>query len=70
MRKKYNLGKKSDMRRFQRDLEKAANDIVSDATSKMSIDIQCPNCGSNIKAKSGNQKCPICSSNIELKFNF
>lgn len=69
MSKKYNLGKKSDMRRFQRDFEKSANKIFSDAVSKMSVDIQCPKCGTNFKARNGNQMCPNCSSNIGLKIS-
>lgn len=69
MPKKYNIGKKSDMRKFERDIKKKAYDIVDDSVKKMEIDIKCPHCGRNIKAKSGNNVCPHCKSNVELNIN-
>ncbi len=63
MSKKYNLGKKSDMRKLQRDLEKQAKKTVEQATRQLNI--QCPSCGRKLKVTKGINTCPSCKSKVE-----
>lgn len=70
MSRKYNLGKKSDMRRFERDLK---NQILSAAKQEMrkgSYDIACPHCNTKISANVGRNTCPHCGNTVDLTLNF
>jgi len=70
MSKKYNIGKKSDMRKLNRDLKNQADEIVKDAAKTMKVDIECPHCKEDIKVKSGKNACPHCDRNIELDVSY
>ncbi len=69
MAKKYNLGKKSDMRKFQRDLEKSALDQAKQAFSSMQYQIECPGCKAKLNVSTGAQLCPSCGSEINFNLN-
>lgn len=45
MTKKYKIGSKSDMRRFERDLQKSLERSVASQVNNLSIDVKCPKCG-------------------------
>ncbi len=70
MAKKYNLGSKSDMRKFQRDLEKAVNKSVVDSVRSKGITIECPNCKKQLTARTGQNVCPYCGKSIQLNVDF
>lgn len=67
MSKKYRIDKKSDMRKFQRDLKKS---IVNEAKKKfMSTGkIKCPGCKMTINLSSGIKTCPNCGNGIDVHF--
>ena len=67
MTKPYDLSKKSDMRKFERDLKKAVTDIAIDAVeSGFKFDIQCPHCNRPVSVPAGPSVCPLCGGEIEL----
>lgn len=66
MAKKYKIGSKSDMRRFERDLQKSLERSVASQVNNLSIDVKCPKCGHTFKASSGSNVCPHCKSEITL----
>ena len=70
--KKYNLGSKSDMRRFMRDFEKDIKTGIRKDLLKETFDINCPNCNRNIKVRKGRNVCPYCREeinfNLDVKF--
>lgn len=70
MAKKYNLGSKSDMRKFERDLEKSMIDIAKDYAKKGNFDIECPDCGEKISVPVGESQCPKCGKIINLCFEY
>lgn len=72
MSKKYNLGKKSDMRKFQKDLEKEMYNLAKDSLSDESFEINCPHCNESIKVHEGLNTCDFCQNqiNIDLKCDF
>ena len=66
---KYDISKKSDMRKFSRDLEKQILDNVEKEIKKTGIEIECPNCKKKFKAKGGKNTCPHCKKVIDLDIN-
>lgn len=66
MAKKYNLGSSSDMKRFQRDITNAAENMVRKAANDMEIEVECPNCHTRISAHSGMNFCPVCRQQIDV----
>ena len=70
MAKKYNLGSKSDMRRFQRDLEKTVMKKATSTLMKKRCDIPCPHCQSQVTVPVGKSSCPICHQPIDFQLNF
>ena len=72
MGKSYDLGKKSDMRRFQRDLEKVVKETALQGIQTMTFDYTCPSCGREIQVKVGKNVCPYCLQSlvVENKINF
>ncbi|WP_088033544.1 hypothetical protein [Evansella clarkii] len=66
MARKYNIGKKSDMRRFTKDLEKSITNQFEKAVHTSKFDYKCPNCNRNIKISSGMNTCPYCSQTIQF----
>lgn len=71
--KNYNLGSSADMRRLQKDLEKAVNEkaqkIAQQKAVTMLHEIKCPHCGSHLKVRMGKSTCPICHGSINLEVN-
>lgn len=72
MSKKYDMRKKSDMRRFQKDLEKHMYDLAKESLSNESFEINCPSCNQPIKVHEGINTCDFCNKEIDvdLDFNF
>lgn len=66
MSKSYNLGKKSDMKRFEKDLIKGVEKVASDAIRQNGIDIDCPFCHHSFTAQVGPNTCPHCHNQIDL----
>ena len=69
MSMKYDISKKSDMRKFRNDLEKQILDNVEKEIKKSGIEIECPNCNKKFKAKDGKTTCPHCKKVIDLDIN-
>lgn len=72
MSKNYNLSKKSDMRRFQKDFKQHMYDLAKESLSNESFEINCPNCNQSIEVHEGINTCDFCSKEIDvdLEFNF
>lgn len=70
MSKKYNLNSKSDMRKFQRDLEKTVMHKAKSAIMKKQFDVTCPHCQSKVNIPAGKSLCPSCRKQIDFKINF
>ena len=70
MSKKYDLGKNSDMRRFEKDLKKQAVDMARESAKKQSFDTECPNCGKSINVNVGKNVCPHCGETVNVEINF
>ena len=68
MPKKYDITKKSDMRRLERDLKKTVQKAVDDAYKSALDDLVCPNCGRTFRAHVGHETCPLCGTEFDLKF--
>lgn len=66
MARKYNLGSKSDMRRFERDLKKSVIEQAKDSITNSTHEIKCPNCGNTLNARIGSNTCPHCHKSIDL----
>lgn len=66
MVKTYDLLSKSDMRKFQKDLEKAVIHEAKSAVSKMEHKILCPHCGSEITVRAGKNICSHCHNEVEV----
>lgn len=65
MAKKYDLTKKSDMRRLSRDLEKSVRDFAKETVT--AFDIKCEGCGAPMTVKAGVNTCPSCGKTTEVK---
>ena len=72
MGKNYNLGNKSDMRRFERDLSKSVQNMAVNAVHSRAITVACPHCKRKFSAHSGTNTCPFCRQpvNLQLDINF
>lgn len=68
MSKKYDLSKKSDMRRFEKDLEKEVMDVAKESISKSGLDIECPHCGKPIHVQLGDNICEHCGNQVVVGF--
>ena len=69
MGKKYNIGSKSDMRRFERDLNKQVKSMAADAIQSQSYNVTCPHCSSSFRAHAGKNVCPACRNTVDLSLN-
>lgn len=69
MPKKYNLNSKSDMRKFQKDLENSILDSARKSVSLGRYDINCPHCKMLFSAKKGMNVCPHCRKTVDLKLD-
>ena len=66
MSKTYDLSKKSDLNRFEKDLEKAIIDKANETIlNGHEFDFECPNCHNQIKIHVGNNVCPFCKFEIK-----
>lgn len=70
MAKKYNMSKKSDMRKFSKDLEKSTNKIIEKTAKTMKVDVACPHCEKNIQVTSGKNTCPNCKKIVNLNVDY
>lgn len=70
MGKTYDLLSKSDMRRLERDLEKDIKRIAKESIMDQGIDIECPNCGYPMHARSGVNACPKCLKTTDVNFDW
>ena len=68
MSKKYDLSKKSDMRRFEKDLEKEVMDVAKKSISESGLDIECPHCGKTIRVQLGDNICEHCGNQVVVGF--
>lgn len=69
MARKYDITKKSGMRRFERDLRK---DIVKQTESilrKKPVQVECPHCHQPIKIHAGSNVCPFCKQLVRLNLD-
>lgn len=80
MSKKHNIGKRSDMQRFHRDMMKKIDGIAEEKAKSIYVEYtpdielnenvflrskaECPNCYSKIPAMMGYSICPICKGTI------
>ena len=69
MAKMYNLSSKSSMKKFTKDLEKAAYNSVTSQALQMTVDEKCPSCNNQIKVNNGHNICPCCGEEINVKFD-
>lgn len=65
MKKKYDITKKSDMRRFARDLEQEILNRAEEAINDQ-MGNACPNCGSHLRLHFGTNVCPECGAVVEF----
>lgn len=69
MRKKYDLGSKSDMRRFARDLGETAMNIAREKVAREGIEVDCPHCHAKINVLPGPNVCPVCGGQINVELS-
>lgn len=69
MSKEYNLGSKSDMRRFERDLNKSVQNVAVNALQSRAITVTCPRCKRKFSAHSGTNTCPFCRQTVDLQLD-
>lgn len=69
MAKKYNLGNKSDMRKFSKDLENTVIDKAKRIAVNSVFDILCPHCNNSISAPAGKSLCTYWGKEINVKLN-
>jgi len=67
MSKGLDLSKRSDMRKFMKQLESVPDDVFMNVMQTHGIDTPCPLCGATIKATFGKVICPFCGG--EITFN-
>ena len=67
--KNYNLGSSSDMRRFQRDLEKEIMGKTKQTIMGRKYDVTCPHCHSKVNVLPGKSRCPRCGNEIDLQLD-
>ena len=66
MPKNYDISKKSDMRRFQRDLDRVIREAAEKKLREIPFDAKCPHCGKAIQVSEGLVICPFCHSPINV----
>lgn len=63
--KKLDLSSKSDMKRFAKELEKAAVQEVEKQIRRKGIEVECPNCHAKVTVKH-DEACPSCGTLIRF----
>lgn len=69
MSKSYDLGNKSDMRRFERDLKKSVMNMAREKVAREGIEVDCPHCHAKINVQSGPNVCPVCGGQINVELD-
>lgn len=69
MTKRYNLAKKSDVRRLSRDIERSMRRELRREIPKTGIDRPCPECGATMRMVAGTNTCPHCGKTVEVTFD-
>lgn len=64
MAKKYNLGNKSDMKRFEQDIMNKVHSIAEDTVMSNGCEIECPHCHKKVSVPNGFSYCPKCHGAI------
>lgn len=67
--KRYNISKKSDLKRFERDINAKVKDIAKQKALSMPYTVKCENCGNDISVHAGSNVCPFCRKAVNLKVN-
>ena len=70
MARTYDLFKKSDMNRLQRDLMSDIKGSVRKQAMSMKYDTTCPHCNRSIAVAAGGNICPFCRNGIDLNIKF
>lgn len=66
MSKTYDLSNKSDMKKFEKDLDAKVLDIATESIKNgTEIEYECPNCHKQISIHVGKNVCPYCNLEIE-----
>lgn len=69
MGKTYNIGSKSDMHKFERDIMASVKKQAANSLYSQSYEIKCSNCGKSFSAYPGSNVCPYCRNSVELELN-
>lgn len=69
MKKTYNLGNPSDMRKYAKDLEATVMELAHKEIMSRKYDVICPNCKKEVSVKPGKSACPICREEIDLQLD-
>lgn len=69
MTKRYNLAKKSDVRRLSRDIERSMRRELRREIPKTGIYRPCPKCGATMRMVAGTNTCPHCGKTVEVTFD-
>lgn len=69
MARKYDISKRSDVRRLARDIERSMRRDLRRDIPKMGIERPCPGCGSTMRMVEGENRCPHCGKTIEVSFD-
>ena len=70
MAKSYDLGKKSDMKRFARNLEREIRGIAEKKIEQVGLEIECPGCGTPMSVTPGLNTCPSCGETRGIAFDW
>lgn len=70
MSKHYNISKKSDMRRFTRDIERDIYKAAENAIRAKGVELECPDCHQQVTFRQGENICPLCGHEVDINFNF
>lgn len=69
MAKKFNISKKSDMKRFKKALYEEFYSMVEQAEQELlskKYEVKCPACHCKLSIKPGKTRCPICDEEIDF----
>ena len=69
MAKKYDLSKKSDLRRFKKESMKNLQDSIVTQVLDRAYDVECPHCKAKISVRPGHGLCVACGGEINLELN-
>ena len=69
MGKSYNIGSKSDMRRFERDLKKRVTELAEESIRSGTYTANCPHCGEETEVTDGLNRCSHCHQQFKVTIN-